>query len=184
MKRRTLIATVGGTLGGAGVVAGSGAFSFVRADRTVEAEVVVDKEAYLRLMPRDSNYVSHSTNGRLKFDFDDVFSEAGDFGEGVGSDSVYTFDDLFSARNQGTRDVSLYFEYDDDAVADIRVLEYPPSPSDDPLTADSPSSEIGPGEVVQFSVEIDTTDTPLGTYETSIELVAAEDTTESLPTDG
>ena len=174
MERRTLIATVGGTLGGAGAVIGSGAFSFVRADRTVSTEVVVDKEAYLRLMPRDSNYVSHSTDGRLKFDIDGVFSEANGFGEGVGTNSIYTFEDLFSARNQGTRDVSLYAEYDDNTIADVRVLEYAPAFGDEQLTTESPSSEIGPGEVVQFSVEIDTTDTPLDTYETSIKIVATE----------
>ena len=176
MKRRTLIAAVGASLGGAGTLVGSGAFSFVRADRNVQTDVVVDKEAYLRLMPRDSNYVSHSTNGLLKFDFDGVFSEANGFGEGVGTDSAYRFDDLFSARNQGTRDVRLYAEYDDDAMTDVRVFEYAPNPSDEPLTSDSPSTEIGPGEVVQFSMEIDTTDVPLGTYETSIEIVATEDT--------
>ncbi|MFU8869160.1 DUF1102 domain-containing protein [Natronococcus sp.] len=182
MKRRTLIATAGSTIAGAGTVIGSGAVSFVRADRSIGTEVVVDKEAYLRLMPRDSNYVSHSTNGRLKFDFDGVFSETNGFGEGVGTDSVYRFHDLFSARNQGTRDISLYFEYNDDIVADIRVFEYSPTRDhEEPLTAESPSSVREPGEVVQFSMEIDTRETPIGSYETSLTLVAAENPAETLP---
>jgi hypothetical protein len=183
MKRRTLIAAVGSTLGGAGAVVGSSAYSFLRAERSVGAEVAVDREAYLRLMPRDSNYASHSADGQLKFDFDHIFSEANGFGNGVGTGSTYRFDDLFSARNQGTSETSLDFEYDDDAVTDVRVFEYAPYISDEPLTVNSPSSKIGPGEVVQFTMEIDTADTPLGSYETSLNLFAADDPTETLPTD-
>ena len=117
MKRRSLLATIGLVAGG-GAVFGTGAFSSVEAERTVSVEVASDSQAYLALDDREEGPNSGFANiayGTIQFDIDDVFppEDYEDKGQGPGSKSVYTFDNVFGVENQGTNDVYFEVEFED-----------------------------------------------------------------------
>lgn len=105
MRRRRLIAGFSAVLG-ASAALGSGAFTNVEANRTVEVRVATDSNSYLGLYPTDSPF-SSMENGQLTLDFSEITPENGpgagtfDNGKGLNPGSTYWFDDLFDIVNQG-----------------------------------------------------------------------------------
>jgi hypothetical protein len=110
MQRRKLIAAVGSLAAGGAATVGTGAFTTVQADRTVEVEVAGDADAYLRLAatgsPNSDAYVS-TDDGQVSFDFS---SDGGGEGSGFNLDSVTVIDSLLQVANQGAQ--SVYFHAD------------------------------------------------------------------------
>lgn len=157
MRRRKLLATFGGLTGISGVL-GTGAFSSVRAARTVSVAVTTDRSAYLGLEPT-SPFATH-TGGTLTLQFDET--EAG--GQGVGPDSAYRFTDVFQVTNQGTQARDLIQEGGAETEG-IKLVIYN---GDDPIQLPVPSTFDGeflviptfsPGESAKLDVALYTDET-------------------------
>lgn len=167
MNRRTFLVGLGATAAGASGLVGSGAFSSVEADRTVQVDVDRDARAFLVLDHLGDGERSNSSDRTLKFTLPSLREQNRDDTNpnnpaGLGTDSVYRFDrdagadepPLFIAQNRGTQPVRLYSS--------------PPEASDEPsvfifdtvtrelLTKESPSEEIGVGENIGLGLEVDT----------------------------
>lgn len=178
MKRRQILLAGGGLVASSGTIIGSSAISSVNADRTVSVNVENDDDAYLRLRAKDTNFAYTNDDGVLEFRFDDDFNESGDFGRGVGTDSVYEFGSVFTVENQGTQDVAVFGTYNEDDVADIDLFESAPNPDSKPLTEDNRSTELEPGDILEVGMVVDTTNVEIGEYETTILIRAASDKSE------
>ena len=120
-RRKFLIGTAGAAIGGSALV-GSGAFSRVESQRTVNIEVAKDEDAYLGLVPLDTpnsqNYVAHDEYGHLYVQIDgegDQQEVGGDGpeGEGVNSNSRTWFEGMFDICNQGKDTATIWIDVAD-----------------------------------------------------------------------
>lgn len=171
MKRRTLLGSAAGALGGASLI-GSGAFNIARADRDFTVSIVGDNDAYLRIGPcqddsSNEDYIVGGESGQAVI----KLSEENDNlpGEGVNKDAVIEFHSVFEIANQGTNGVCMDFRADPKEIpseADIperyefgegdpAVIFYEGNKSDDPdarinveeLNPDQPGAfQLDPGE--------------------------------------
>jgi nitrous oxidase accessory protein NosD len=114
MRRRTFIAGFGSLAAAGAAAMGTGAFTSVEVDRSVSVEVADDDAALLGLEPSPGPNGEYATQsgGRLGLDFSDT--NAG--GSGVGTDSVYQFDDVFRVTNRGTQPVYVWATLDFSSV--------------------------------------------------------------------
>ncbi|MDR5673204.1 LamG domain-containing protein [Halalkaliarchaeum sp. AArc-GB] len=119
MKRRRLLIGLGSATGLTGVV-GSGAFTSVSAERDVTVQTASDADAYLRMeplqTPNGEAYATTTDEDLIALEFTDT--EAG--GQGVGTDSIYDFHDVFQITNQGTQPVYVWATFAD-AQGDFTV---------------------------------------------------------------
>ncbi|TYL40325.1 hypothetical protein CV102_01745 [Natronococcus pandeyae] len=104
MERRKFLIGTGSTAIGASALVGSGAFSFVRAERDVELNVESDENAYLGL-GETSAYASGTEDGQLELHW----GETDHGGEGLNENADSRFDDVFKITNQGTNDARISF---------------------------------------------------------------------------
>ena len=155
MDRRKFLLGVGGASIGGSALLGSGAFSRVESQRSVEIAVAQDPDAYLGLKPLDTpnsqNYVALDDDGHLYIQIDgegdqqDVDGE-GPMGEGVNSDSRTWFDGMFEICNQGKEDACVSWEFGDDFEkrdeAEL-VFYYDGDQDDDPSTEGRVNVEEG-----------------------------------------
>lgn len=117
MRRRKYLAAIGSLAAGGAATMGTGAFTSVTADRSVDVEVAGDSSAYLALTTaanEDSSgdindpgansdaYVLKSS-GEVSFDF----SGANTQGDGFNPNSVTVIEDLIEVQNQGTQSAFL-----------------------------------------------------------------------------
>ena len=125
MERRKFLVGLGGTAIGASAIVGSGAFSSVEANRTVQINTASDSDAYLQLTSphhlENSEY-ANEVNGQLKLDFGDNGE-----GDGVNLDALTYFDDTFRVGNQGTGKIKVWFEING---GDTHEVERPVSLAD------------------------------------------------------
>lgn len=186
MHRRRVLYGVGAFVSASGAMIGSGAFSTVEADRAVTVNTVPDKDAYLRLTDRISGgsdeFSTVAVDGTIRFEFgEDIIGIPGD---GLGTDSIHEFSDVFAAQNLGSEPVHLFGEYSETDLADIGLLQTSSvsassggvdlsSPGKDhPLTSENPSDTLYPGDVIVLGLLVDTNDVDLGTYETTLTIKA------------
>lgn len=108
MNRRKLLAALGLLSGGGAVVTGTGAFTSVEADRDVAVEVAADSSAYLALNAIGPNAPYTSTSdGQLGIDLTGSNTSGISGGQGVNTNAVTVFEDMFEVQNQGTQDVDV-----------------------------------------------------------------------------
>jgi hypothetical protein len=109
MKRRRLLLGVGGAALSSALVARTGAFTSVSADRDVEVQVANDADALLQLEPCEENgaYVTTS-GGTLAVDMSSSNDQI--LGEGVNADATTVVDGLFRIANQGTQPVGVWLD--------------------------------------------------------------------------
>lgn len=120
MKRRGLLAAIGATVGG-GVALGTGAFSSAEAERTVTVEIDSDSQAYLSFDDREmepNGGLSNIVGGTIQFDINDVLDDDLGDGEGPGTQSVYTFNNVFGVENLGDEDVFIEVTFEDTNTLD------------------------------------------------------------------
>jgi hypothetical protein len=162
MKRRRLLLGAG-TLLGAGGTLGSGAFTSVSADRSVSVEVADDADALLTMEPSSGPNGEYATadGGTIALEFADT--DAG--GSGVGTDSVYQFDDVFRITNRGTQPVYVWATFAGASGnftpdgSDTDIYLYPNGDSDDRLRdSDDDVLYLGVGQSAGIGVYIDSTD--------------------------
>ena len=164
MNRRKFLATLGAATAGTSGAVGTGAFTSVSADRNVSVQVADDADAFLA-MERSSGpngeFANPTGDGTIALDFTDT--DAG--GTGLGTDSIYEFDDVFRVTNQGTQPVYVWATFadasgsftPDGSDADIHL--YPNGDSDNRLRdSDDDVLYLGVGQSAGIGVYVDTTD--------------------------
>ena len=123
MQRRKFLLGVGSTAVAGSALIGSGAFSEVRAQRSVTIQVAEDPNAYLgmdkcRYMGGEtpnSSYAHLDGDGHLEIFMNEENPTIpnSDLGDGINSDSTSWFDNVFQICNQGKQAVCVYIEDDD-----------------------------------------------------------------------
>lgn len=157
MERRKFLIGVGALGAGASAALGTGAFTTVQANRSVNVATAGDASSYLRLLPAET------PNGRqyASFDEDDTLQITLDR---VNDDAVTTVENVFTIQNAGTQPVSVYITDGSDAVtfeADGSSVE---------SAADA--VRLGVGDDASVSLTIDTTGDTSGQLLTDVTVVA------------
>ncbi len=103
---------MGSLVAGGAAAMGTGAFTSVSAERTVNVSVADDSDAFLQIQPSDgaNNAYADESNGTIEFNIDDT---AGVNGEGLNDDARTIIRDIFNITNQGTQDVYVFIENED-----------------------------------------------------------------------
>ena len=161
MKRRNLLATVGLAASG-GIAVGTGAFSSAEAERTVSVEIADDDDAYLGFTERDGSdnpngEYAETSLGLIQFDINDVIAEPLGDGQGPGSKSVYTMDNVFGVENRGTEDTFFEVEFEDIDTLDGLGF-YAGENDEDLLDGDENVAKIPVGEEADMGLFIDTSE--------------------------
>ncbi|CQH61772.1 uncharacterized protein HHUB_3542 [Halobacterium hubeiense] len=119
MQRRKFIAGLGSLAAAGAAGIGTGAFTTVQANRSVNVNVASDSNALLAFQTSNadnSEYVSTS-NSAVSIDVDDTFSNGtGSSGSGVNANATTQINDLFKVVNQGTQAAVVYV--DPDSISD------------------------------------------------------------------
>lgn len=118
MDRRKFLVGLGGTALGGSALIGTGAFSRIEAQRGVTIAVAEDPDAYLGLDKCDTpngSYVDFD-NGHLQVLMNPENPTVGEspLGEGINSDSLSWFHNVFQICNQGKEDACVWIEDDED----------------------------------------------------------------------
>lgn len=182
-SRRSVLVGLGGLVAGGGALIGTGAFTTVEAQRTVNVETADDADAFLGLSPddRDSStqntvenaYVSE-TDGTLQINLDGNGTNSN--ASGLNQNARTTFRRLVEIANNGTQEVTsitLEFTTTPSGVDPNNTFQFTVSGPDSAgsnryahssggteiLTGDSniPSS-LTAGSAVDFGLEIDLID--------------------------
>lgn len=121
-KRRKFLAGIGALVSGSAAAVGTGALSSVEAERTVDVAVTTDDNALLGLFAENGGSVSGLTNDEyatvegnelsLRFDNNSEVSDptdgfVGGAGEGLGTDSIYYFDDVFGVASKSEEQLNI-----------------------------------------------------------------------------
>jgi hypothetical protein len=106
MDRRKFLVGMGSLAAGGAAVMGTGAFTSVKADRSITVQTAGDASAYLKLEPQPSSpnanaHVETNPNGTIKINVADT--SAG--GSGVNKNAYTVIRDLIKITNQGTQGV-------------------------------------------------------------------------------
>lgn len=112
MQRRGLLYSLGALATGSIGAVGTGAFTSTTASRSVNVNVTMDSDAYLKLRQHPSSSERGFSNdvgahGELMLEFNGDGNSPGS-GVGLNPDSTYTFDDVFQIENAGTQTVYAY----------------------------------------------------------------------------
>lgn len=160
MQRRKFIAGLGSLAAAGAAGIGTGAFTSVEADRTVDVQVKGDASAYLGLKGSgDSNaqYVSGQSNGEIKINFD----KSGNGGSGVNPNADTTLESVFQIENQGTQAVEVDLSGSGLTVQDNGSISAPGSDGiavalakDDGDSSSDDTYELGTGESVDVDFAI------------------------------
>jgi hypothetical protein len=136
MQRRKYLAALGSLAAGGAAIGGTGAFSIVRADRSLNATTAGDSAAYLGFDPSTSVY---ATGGGSQMTLQFNGANGGQNGSGLNRNADSRFDNVFRIVNQGTNPISVEVADDPNTIGFA---------SDSPLTlfhSDGPSDEVAPG---------------------------------------
>jgi opacity protein-like surface antigen len=106
-NRRKFLAGLGALASGSAAAVGTGAFTSVTADRSLEVETADDASAFLAIeaqdTPNGSNYAGTSGAGTITLDFSQTDSPGN--GQGLNKDATTTIRDILKVSNQGSTDV-------------------------------------------------------------------------------
>ncbi|MES3162329.1 MAG: DUF1102 domain-containing protein [Halorubrum sp.] len=151
MQRRNLI--IGAAASGIGGITllGTGAFDTATAERTATVNFADDEDAYLGLVPESQYAVDDG--GELALDFTGVSTD----GEGIGRNSEYFFDLVFSIANQATNPVSITITTDTESF-DGDFSLYPTGNRDEKLDDGSNAIELAVGESQSIGTHLKTGD--------------------------
>jgi len=115
MNRKTILLALGATAVMTGLAFGTGAFTQVEAERTVDVQVADDSTAFLQIQSIADNYTDTSGNA-LAVNLDGASSAAG---TGVNDNAVTKVDPLFNITNQGTQEIEVT---EDSNIAGVELL--------------------------------------------------------------
>ena len=150
MRRRNVIIGAASGIGGITII-GSGAFDTATAERTATVNFADDEDAYLGLVS-ESDYAIDD-GGELALDFTGVSTD----GEGIGRNSEYFFDLVFSIANQATNPISITITTDTESF-DGEFGLYPTGDRDEKLNDGSNAIELAVGESQSIGTHLKTGD--------------------------
>ena len=102
-NRRSVLIGLGGLVAGGGALLGTGAFTTVEAERTVNVQTAGDASAFLGLTPaRDGDEFVSETDGTIQIDLDGTDADA----DGLNQNAKTTFRNLVTVSNNGTQEVN------------------------------------------------------------------------------
>lgn len=164
MERRTFLASSGLLAAGSAAAVGTGAFTSVTANRSVNVSVANEDQAYLAISPTtDDNGTfandDSSNSNRIEVDINDA-GGVQDPGDGVGLDSVYTFDKVFKIENQGTQPITVSINQlsgsdFNPSESELTVQFYPGTSSGTPLHNNSITLGTGSSRKIGLKVDVD-----------------------------
>lgn len=176
MDRRNFVIGIGGIAASAGLIAGSGAFSQVSADRSMSVTVADDANGYLTLAEGtgDSTYTNVDANGNIELTFGAV-NEA----TGANDNAVSSFDALVEVGNNGNSQVSLDYTVTGtggDVTGDVSLYTgsaggTPSDLSGQTLAAYDTTNNVK--DTLEFGVEMDTNAIAGDTYTVTISATQA-----------
>ena len=137
---------VGSLAAGSAAAMGTGAFSYVRADRKMEVNVTGDRNAYLRL--ESTSKYADPKNGKLELEFN---GSNGQRGDGLNKNADSRFDHVFKIKNQGTNDVRVSIQHDSDDVHFYEGTDFSESGRLDSGPGNS-LPVLAPGDEIKVSV--------------------------------
>lgn len=184
MKRRNFLVGLGSITGGGALATGSGAFGGVEATRDISVAVENDRSAYLALTPTASDFSSESDELILRFSFDGQVSPPGgtneDTGDGVAPNSVYEFNNLFKAENNGPDNIVIFGQGTTENQITTEIIT---QGRENPLTPENPSKKIlTPGGDQIFGLQLRVGDVnPPQVIETSVSITAVTEDSERFP---
>lgn len=154
MNRRRLLKSAIPLAGGLATTIGSGAFSSVQAERSVEVAVVDDDQAYLRLEAKDStgSVRAEDSTGQLRFFIPGLNSQAD--GTGVAPNSVHIFDPLVRVENLGDDPVELFSETPSSIPDQFDRISL--TVSGDPVDSEADAVELSTGGSISCGLLIET----------------------------
>ncbi|TKX72731.1 hypothetical protein EXE46_15535 [Halorubrum sp. GN11_10-6_MGM] len=183
-NRRSVLIGLGGLVAGGGALLGTGAFTTVEADRTVNIQSTGDASAFLALTPARSsgNYVDNSTD-TIEIDLDGTDSN-NDAASGLNENARTRFENLVDITNNGTQNVDkIAFEVEETALSDstesgnheeaFKIVTggdtlNPLSGSEvDLFSSNDVSGPLTPGGTTTFGVEIDLLDSSITEIDSS-----------------
>lgn len=187
MKRRTLLAGLASTSAASSMLVGSGAFTSVSADRRVNVEVAADNLALLTLSERgegaeENGGRSSMGGGTVSFNFPGVGQQLDKPNLGLGTDSVYEFDQdggaadepnpdngLLRIKNQGTQSVTVHSEFPDDSQISVELYDVT---DPDKTALRDEAAELDVGDSIDVGFRIRTFDADADTFEETLTIVA------------
>ena len=167
MQRRKFVIGLGSLAAGGAAATGTGAFTSVEADRSVDVEVAGDDAAYLGLQKaadpnsdpgKNSDAYVDTSGAAVSFDFSSS-NGTSDLGDGFNPNAVTEIDDLIEVENQGTQAAYLSVDLADLDISDgsgnnayiglaVRADEDASSNLNDNIAFDSETSGANVGGVV------------------------------------
>ena len=163
MERRKFIIGAGALATGSAAAVGTGAFSSVEAERTIDINTTDDSGALLTIEQNSEyegdagDYVSETGDGLFEIDIDSVNKEA-----------VTTFENLFVVTNTGGQDLNIFvkndFGSDDDPIrgsgdgndGPVDILYNGDSIVGGNISQSDAEKSLDSGESVELTVEVDT----------------------------
>lgn len=161
MERRNFVIGLGGIAASAGLIAGSGAFSQISADRNMTVTVADDADAYMSLALGDGSGPYATTNGgNVELDFGAVTGNA----TGVNDNAISSFDSVIEVGNNSDSEVTLGYTIEDSSETEVTegISLYTGSADGDPVDLDTQTltafdTTEQAAQTLQFGVKIDTT---------------------------
>lgn len=172
---------MGALASGAAAAVGSGAFTSVEADRSVDVEVAGDSSSYLALSrvtgsKNSQKYVSKS-NGEISFNFSD--SNGSVDGTGFNPDATTQIDSLLNVSNQGTQNVNFWINISSLSTGSADVtFSTDGDISSSQLAYDGSNSgsvtevTLSPGDSITLDLKVDTTGQGIASTSDTITFVA------------
>lgn len=155
MKRRNLLTSIALVTGG-GSLLGTSAFTSVETERTVTVEIADEDEAFLAMEPSggvNAQFAETGQNRKILFDINDVI----DRGQGPSSNAVYTFDNVFEIKNQGTQNIYLEVEFEETGSLDD-IGFYAGNNVEKTLDGEDYVAKITTGNTADIGIFLDTSD--------------------------
>ena len=169
MERRKFVVGLGALASGSAAAMGTGAFTSVSADRSVDVNVEDDADAYLALTKATDSGGSNKPNAVYFDNSGDEhavdFGDSGNSGLGVNPNADTVAESVFQIENQGTQPVDVSLSApdtgDDLSVQPPGTISAPSSDGinaalaqdDDDSTSDN-AYQIGTGEVIEVDLAI------------------------------
>lgn len=166
MKRRQVLAGLGGVTAVISGLTGTGAFTSVAADRNVDVAVTGDNDAALVLSQLGAGERSQEDGSPEQVEFSFPSAEEQVAGLGLGANSVYEFDrdaeessqttpqeGLLRIKNQGSQPVTVYSELKTPSELEIEI--YDVTDPDRTALRDDPA-ELSVGDSVDVGFRIRT----------------------------
>lgn len=192
-NRRNVLIGLGSLVAGGGALLGTGAFTTVEADRTVNIQTTGDASAFLAMTPArsDDAFVSNATDGAIVVNLDGTDSNNGN-ASGLNQNARTRFENLVQLANNGTQDVtSVSLSVEETVLTDTTASENHEdairitTENDDTLNPTSENSvdilgsddgdnysstnTMTPGDTVTFGIEIDLLDSSISQIDTNAE---------------